>query len=58
MYAFRGWIAFVAFMDIGTAIRCFIEKRSFFGDHSYSNAVSMQYDEEGKQSTCIYKIIF
>ncbi|XP_057653426.1 uncharacterized protein LOC130892210 [Diorhabda carinulata] len=29
MYAFRGWIAFVAFMDLGTAIRSYIEKRSF-----------------------------
>ncbi|CAG9861378.1 unnamed protein product [Phyllotreta striolata] len=29
MYAFRGWIAFVAFMDLGTAVRSFIEKRSF-----------------------------
>ncbi|XP_019880905.1 uncharacterized protein LOC109608797 [Aethina tumida] len=29
MYAFRGWIAFVAFMDFGTAIRSYIEKRSF-----------------------------
>lgn len=29
MYAFRGWIAFVAFMDLGTVIRSYIEKRSF-----------------------------
>ncbi|KAK9889367.1 hypothetical protein WA026_004642 [Henosepilachna vigintioctopunctata] len=29
IYAFRGWIAFVAFMDLGTAIRSYIEKRSF-----------------------------
>lgn len=29
MYAFRGWIAFVAFMDLGTAVRSYIEKRSF-----------------------------
>lgn len=34
LYAFRGWIAFVAFMDLGTAIRSYIEKRSFLGDHS------------------------
>lgn len=48
MYAFRGWIGFVAFMDIGTAIRCFFEKRAFFGTHSYSNAVTYQYSETGK----------
>jgi hypothetical protein len=29
IYAFRGWIAFVAFMDLGTAVRSYIEKRSF-----------------------------
>ncbi|KAJ2941814.1 hypothetical protein O0L34_g15791 [Tuta absoluta] len=29
LYAFRGWIAFVAFMDLGTAGRSFIERRSF-----------------------------
>lgn len=29
LYAFRGWIAFVAFMDLGTAVRSYIEKRSF-----------------------------
>ncbi|XP_055709461.1 uncharacterized protein LOC129805518 isoform X1 [Phlebotomus papatasi] len=33
LYAFRGWIAFIAFMDFGTAIRCYIERRSFLGDH-------------------------
>ncbi|EAA10621.4 AGAP004630-PB [Anopheles gambiae str. PEST] len=27
LYAFRGWIAFVAFMDLGTAFRCYIERR-------------------------------
>ncbi|KPJ00430.1 hypothetical protein RR46_07020 [Papilio xuthus] len=29
LYAFRGWIAFVAFMDLGTAGRSYIERRSF-----------------------------
>lgn len=29
VYAFRGWIAFIAFMDLGTAVRSYIEKRSF-----------------------------
>ncbi|XP_046985164.1 uncharacterized protein LOC124555329 [Schistocerca americana] len=32
LYAFRGWIAFVAFMDLGTTVRCFIENRSFIGE--------------------------
>ncbi|KAK6631785.1 hypothetical protein RUM43_013849 [Polyplax serrata] len=44
MYAFRGWIGFVAFMDIGTAIRCFNEKRSFFGAYSYSKAIDTNFN--------------
>lgn len=32
LYAFRGWIAFVAFMDLGTAGRCYIESRSFLSN--------------------------
>lgn len=34
MYAFRGWIAFVAFVDLGTAVRSYIEKRSFLNNIS------------------------
>nr|CAD7407463.1 unnamed protein product [Timema poppensis] len=44
IYAFRGWIAFVAFMDLGTAIRCFIEKKSFLGDY-YQKTLEIQFDE-------------
>lgn len=29
LYAFRGWIGFVAFMDLGITAKSFIEKRSF-----------------------------
>lgn len=36
LYLFRGWIAFVAFMDFGTAFRSFIERKSFLGDTSTS----------------------
>lgn len=32
LYAFRGWIAFVAFMDLGTAGRSYIERRSFLNN--------------------------
>ncbi|XP_055852649.1 uncharacterized protein LOC129916623 isoform X2 [Episyrphus balteatus] len=34
LYAFRGWIAFVAFMDFGTAFRCYVEKRSFLSQNT------------------------
>lgn len=33
LYAFRGWIAFVAFMDLGTAGRSYIEGRSFLNNN-------------------------
>ncbi|KAG5674673.1 hypothetical protein PVAND_004626 [Polypedilum vanderplanki] len=29
LYAFRGFIAFVAFIDLGTALRNYVERRSF-----------------------------
>lgn len=37
--AFRGFVGFVAFIDIGSAARAYIEKRSFLGDHSDSNQI-------------------
>uniref|UniRef100_A0A224XYK1 Putative hth-type transcriptional regulator n=1 Tax=Panstrongylus lignarius TaxID=156445 RepID=A0A224XYK1_9HEMI len=36
MYAFRGWIAFVAFMDLGVAFRSFIEKKCIIGEYSFT----------------------
>lgn len=36
LYAIRGWIAFVAFMDFGTAVRSYIEKRSFLSKTIYN----------------------
>ncbi|KAF6205500.1 hypothetical protein GE061_019673 [Apolygus lucorum] len=36
MYAFRGWIALVAFMDMGVALRAFIEKKCIFGEYSFT----------------------
>lgn len=53
LYAFRGWIAFVAFMDLGTAGRSYIEKRSFLnhpgetdqmvGDFTITRTVGMYF---------------
>ncbi|XP_026467117.1 uncharacterized protein LOC113371566 [Ctenocephalides felis] len=43
LYAFRGWIAFVAFMDMGTAVRSYIERRSFLGDHSQNQFIADDY---------------
>lgn len=36
MYSFRGLIAFIAFMDIGLAIRSFVEKRTILSVSSSS----------------------
>lgn len=36
LYTFRGWIAFVAFMDLGTAGRSFIERRTFLNHNGDS----------------------
>ncbi|XP_076067898.1 ergosterol biosynthetic protein 28 homolog isoform X2 [Oratosquilla oratoria] len=36
IYGLRGWIAFVAFMDLGTAFQCFIDADSFLGSQLYT----------------------
>ncbi|KAH8417913.1 hypothetical protein KR222_008342, partial [Zaprionus bogoriensis] len=46
LYAFRGWIAFVAFMDLGTAFRSYIERRSFLGDHSDTQFIEGEQSEQ------------
>ncbi|XP_018578277.1 uncharacterized protein LOC108916493 [Anoplophora glabripennis] len=45
LYAIRGWIVFVAFMDFGTAVRSYIEKRSFLSKtiHNVDNFVDEEY---------------
>lgn len=45
LYAFRGWIAFVAFMDLGTAFRSYIERRSFFGHHLDNEYIEGKVDK-------------
>ncbi|KAK3861724.1 hypothetical protein Pcinc_032340 [Petrolisthes cinctipes] len=37
IYALRGWIAFVAFIDLGTAIQCFLDADSFLGTQLYTD---------------------
>lgn len=46
MYAFRGWIAFVAFMDLGVAFRSFIEKRCFLGEYSDTKSEELREQSE------------
>lgn len=43
LYAFRGWIAFVAFMDLGTAGRSYIERRSFLSNSGDSEQLDGEY---------------
>lgn len=49
IYAFRGWIAFLAFMDLGTAVRSYIEKRSF---------LSKTIEDMSQFVDGMYKLIF
>ncbi|KAL1139188.1 hypothetical protein AAG570_009247 [Ranatra chinensis] len=41
MYAFRGWIAFVAFMDLGVAFRSYVENKCFLGEYSFTKTDSL-----------------
>lgn len=43
LYTFRGWIAFVAFMDLGTAFRSYVERRSFLGDNNSTHYLEGDY---------------
>lgn len=57
LYLFRGWIAFVAFMDFGTAFRAFIERRSFLGDTSTSMFVEGEWQRKSlksPKSDCVF----
>nr|XP_053645188.1 uncharacterized protein LOC128697486 [Cherax quadricarinatus] len=36
IYALRGWIAFVAFIDLGMAVQCFLDADSFLGSQLYT----------------------
>ncbi|XP_065339460.1 uncharacterized protein LOC135939161 [Cloeon dipterum] len=58
MYAFRGWIAFVAFMDLGTAFRCFIDKRTFLDDAIVVGANNTnQQATTGEQDPALARIV-
>jgi len=53
LYTFRGWLAFVAFMDLGVTFRSFFENKCIIGTQS-----NLQADENfihGKQFLYIYK---
>jgi hypothetical protein len=41
LYAFRGFIAFVAFIDLGTALRNYVERRSFMSVNEELTDVKM-----------------
>jgi len=51
LYAFRGWIAFVAFMDLGTAFRSYIEKRSFLGEQTDTHLLEGKISKNLKYSS-------
>lgn len=52
LYAFRGWIAFVAFMDLGTSFRSYIERRSFLGNHTDTQYIEGRWDNDVVMDFC------
>lgn len=35
IYCMRGWIAFVAFIEFGNSVRCFIDDKRFLAGHLF-----------------------
>jgi len=46
IYAMRGWIAFVAFIELSNAIRCFIDEKDFVQKNVFSS--ELDNEEKGK----------
>lgn len=51
LYTFRGWLAFVAFMDLGVTFRSFFENKCIIGTQS-----NLQADENFIHGTNIYVV--
>jgi len=49
LYTFRGWLAFVAFMDLGVTFRSFFENKCIIGTQS-----NLQADENFIHGTHIF----
>lgn len=52
LYTFRGWLAFVAFMDFGVTFRSFFENKCIIGTQS-----NLQADENFIHGTIHFKKI-
>jgi hypothetical protein len=51
LYTFRGWLAFVAFMDLGVTFRSFFENKCIMGTQS-----NLQADENFIHGTNAYVV--
>ncbi|KAL1498314.1 hypothetical protein ABEB36_009130 [Hypothenemus hampei] len=65
LYAFRGWIGFVAFMDLGVTAKSFIEKRCFltkniidYDDEEYTTSRILGMFALLKAIVLIYSTLF
>jgi len=58
LYAFRGFIAFVAFIDIATALRNYVERRSFMsGNEEFTDVKLIEADYTISRVIGIYSIL-
>ncbi|CAO1418971.1 unnamed protein product [Diamesa hyperborea] len=57
LYAFRGWIGFVAFIDIGSAFRSYVEKRSFLSSDDTTDIKYIEGDFTVSRVLGIYCIL-
>lgn len=51
LYTFRGWLAFVAFMDLGVTFRSFFENKCIMGTQS-----NLQADENFIHGTKVQRL--
>lgn len=51
LYTFRGWLAFVAFMDLGVTFRSFFENKCIIGTRS-----NLQADEHFIHGTKVFMV--
>lgn len=49
IYCMRGWVAFVAFIELSNAIRCFIDEDNFLKSGLFSNSEPVDNDKGGVQ---------
>ena len=47
VYTLRGWLAFVAFLDIAQALRCWLDKDTFLGSFMCASPTNCTEEQKG-----------